>query len=723
MGIQRTWHRGAGAAAAGWLLLTSGAIRAEAAEDENDKAPIIITGLRAADLTTVSPTGSRLNLTPLETPATLSVIDGETIRARGDMSIVEAEARAPGITNVGNLGNGNTALAARGFGGQGSVLQLIDGVRLFPAAGTITFPTDPWMVERIDVLSGPASVLYGQGAMGAAVNVIMRKPNSSRTEIEAEAGYGSQNTAHIAAGAGGPLGDRLSYRVDASYRRSDGYVDRGDSHSFALSGTLRWAPTSALALTLRHDYGDANPQKYTGTPLVNGKLDPRIRERNYNVADAVEWSKDNRTTFEIDWHPSDDLILNNQLYRLSSKRMWTNLESYCVIASNGDCPNGYNSTSGTPGIVYRTDNFGIIHDQVQWGDQATVTLRTPLREGISNDLVVGLDVNSIKLTYSHDFNGDVQEDFVDLLNPVPGKYLVTVGITPQYRTKTDEYAFFAEDRLKIAEQFSIVGGVRVEHDQVKRWSIATGADVPVLDKTLNNTTWRVGAVYQPTKAVSVYAQYSTGVDPLGTLTTLSTGQVAFSNATGNQIEVGAKATFLDGHGAATIAAYRIVKNGLLAQRTLSSPVEQVGQRSAKGIEASLSLDLAGGLGIDANGTILHAKFDDFISGGASYTGKTPPNIAEGLANLWLRWDATKQLQTRAGLRYVGPTFSDNANKFRIPGYVTIDGTISYAITPQLAIDLHGYNLFDKDYAQTTYNDEQWILGRPRSFDVSLRASF
>ncbi len=116
-------------------------------------------------------------------------------------------------------------------------------------------------------------MLYGQGALGAAVNVIMRKPNSSRTEIEAEAGYGSQNTAHVAAGIGGPLGDQFSYRVDASYRRSDGYVDRGDSHSFAVSGTLRWAPTDALAVTLRNDYGDANPQKYAGTPLVNGKLD------------------------------------------------------------------------------------------------------------------------------------------------------------------------------------------------------------------------------------------------------------------------------------------------------------------------------------------------------------------------------------------------------------------------------------------------------------------
>ncbi|WP_260928365.1 TonB-dependent receptor [Novosphingobium sp. 9] len=270
--------------------------------------------------------------------------------------------------------------------------------------------------------------------------------------------------------------------------------------------------------------------------------------------------------------------------------------------------------------------------------------------------------------------------------------------------------------------------MRYEHDQVKRWTIAytndgSRSDTFVLDKRLHNTTWRVGSVYQPISTVSLYAQYATGVDPLGTLTTYSTDQVAFSNATGDQVEVGAKASFLNGHGTATLAAYRIVKKHLLAQQTLTSPIEQVGQRSAKGIEASVSLDLPRGFGIDANGSVLDARFDDFVSGGVSYTGNTPPNVPERMANLWLRWNATRQLQARAGLRYVGRTYSDNANAFRIPGYATVDTTLSWALTPKLALDLRVYNLLDKAYAMTSYNDEQWILGRPRSVDVTLRAGF
>lgn len=688
---------------------------------------ILIVGQNSRDaLTEPNTTASRLGLTPLETPATITVIDGATIRARGDMSVVDAESRAPGISNAGNPGNGGTALAARGFNGQGSVLQLIDGVRLFPAAGTITFPTDPWMVERIDILSGPASVLYGQGALGGAVNVLMRKPDTQRTQVEGELGHGSQDSFHVAAGAGGPATERLSYRIDGSYRRSDGYVDRGRSRSYAVSGTLRWAPTDTLVFTARDDYGDQKPMRYFGTPLIDGRLVHGIRERNYNTRDGVIRYRDNRTSLQVDWAANDALTISNQAYRLTSRRSWLNLESYCWIAADGACPNGSGNV-GTPGRILRTDMTGIVHDQTQWGDQGSVTLKTGIAEGVGNALVVGFDVNLIKLTYSHNFGSAPQISEVDPLAFDPGRIIDTQGIAPRYRTRTNEYAVFAEDRLTLGRHVSIVAGLRYERDTIRRWSIdypgGVATETFALAKHLHNATWRVGSVYQPTSTVSLYAQYATGVDPLGTLTTYSTGQVQFSNAVGDQVEVGAKAVFLDGRGTATLAAYRIVKKRLLAQLTPSSPIEQVGQRSARGIEAAVSLDLPYGIGIDANGSVLDATFDDFLSGGTRFDGNTPPDVPETLANLWLRWNATRALQARVGLRHVGRRYADNANRFRVPGYTTLDATLSYAVTPHLAVDIHAYNLIDRDYAISTYNNQQWVLGRPRSVDVSLRAIF
>ena len=729
MGNYMLYHYGFGAVHLGlWggaaLVLGTGPAWAEKVEGQGADATVLVVGTRDKQaLDTPNATGSRLGLTPLETPASIASVDGDTIRARGDLSIVEATTRAPGLSSVANPGNGGTALSARGFSGQGSVLQLIDGVRLFPGAGTITFPTDPWMVELIDVLSGPASVLYGQGALGGAVNVVMRKP-TAQTHGQAEIGYGAQDSVRAAAGIGGPLGETLGYRVDASYRRSDGYVDRGHSDSVALSGTLKWTPSPVFAVTIRGDHGDQRPIGYFGTPLIDGRLDLRVRDRNYNVGDGRMRFRDDRASVQIDWTPSAAISLSNIAYYLTSDRFWRNLENYCWVGAGGTCTDG---STGTPGTIRRSSNYGIRHDQTQWGDQASVTLRTPLSPGVANALVVGVDANLVRFTHENDFGSAAQVDAVDPFRFDPGRFLDTQGIAPRYRTRTVALAVFAEDRVTLGRKWSVVGGFRYEEDQVRRWAIAypggTRTDSFVFEKTFHNATWRAGVVYQPVPTLSLYAQYATGVDPLGTLTTVSTGQVAFSNARGHQVEAGAKWLFLGGRGSATLAAYRIVKTGLLAQRTLSSPVEQVGQRSAQGIEAAVSVDLPRGFGIDANGTVLDARFDDFRSSGVDYTGRTPPNVPETLGNLWLRWDASAKVQARAGLRYVGPRFSDNGNVFRIPGYATVDGTLSYTLSPRLALDLRVYNLFDKAYAVTAYGDQQWLLGRPRALDMGIRAAF
>ncbi|MEJ7928113.1 TonB-dependent receptor [Sphingobium sp. AN641] len=680
---------------------------------------ILVLGTRAADADAPSQAASRLGLTILETPASVETLSGDIIRARGDLSIVDAVTRATGFSSVANPGNGGTGLAVRGFSGPGSIMQLYDGVRLYPGAGTVTFPTDPWTVDRIEVLRGPASVLYGQGAIGGAVNVVSKKPNTDRTEFQAEAGYGSQNSWRIGAGVGGPVNELIAYRFDISRTGSDGWVDRGDSKGLAISGSVEIRPSDTLTVTLSDDYSDQEPMRYFGTPLIDGRLDDRNKRRNYNVTDALMRFKDNRTTIRTEWRPSDSIHIRSTAYRLTTHRKWRNLESYFW--------------NGVSKEIDRSDFFGIDHDQTQVGNQSDLTIRSAWG-GVTNELLVGFDVNHIKFRHSNDFDSDAPPaGFADPVDPFafdPGRYYNSFGVRPQYRTRTLQYSFFAEDRLALSEQLSVSAGINFDRARVKRYVTSYGASsVPTealrLDKRLKNVTWRVGAVYQPTPALSIYSQYATAVDPLGSLITFSVAQAAFKNTTGDQIEAGVKASFLDGRGLATFAAYRIVKKNLLATVPGSAPPrqDQVGQRSAKGLEASLTLDLPSGFGIDANGTILDAQFDEFETGGTSLKGKTPPNVPETTANLWLRYAIAPQLQTRLGLRYVGRTFSNNANRFRVPGYAVIDGGISWAVTNNIAANLRVYNLFDKDYATTTYNDEQWLLGRPRSIDMSISARF
>jgi len=128
------------------------------------------------ELNTPTTAGSRLNLTALQTPGSVESQTGAQIRARGDASVQDAISRATGITRTGTPGDGGTSLQARGFTGQSSVMQLYDGNRMYTGMGTSTFPVDTWAVERVDVLRGPASVLYGEGATGAVVNTVPKKP-------------------------------------------------------------------------------------------------------------------------------------------------------------------------------------------------------------------------------------------------------------------------------------------------------------------------------------------------------------------------------------------------------------------------------------------------------------------------------------------------------------------------------------------------------------------
>lgn len=707
-------------------------LAAQEQEGQRDADSIVVTGEREQVLASESPTGSRLGLSILETPATVNVVDGDDIRARGDQAIVDAASRAPGVTNAGNPGNAGLTFAVRGFDGQGSVLQLYDGVRLFPNNGSISFPSDPWNVERIEILSGPSSVLFGQGALGGVVNVIPRSPNHEQYEFAAEAGYGSQDSWHAAAGAGGPLGEMFAFRADVSYRQSDGFVDRGDSDNLAISGALEFAPSESFSLTLRNDFGNANPTQYFGTPLVDGELDTSIRRENYNVGDATMRFRDNRTALSLDWQVSDKVRLANTAYYITSNRKWRNLETYCWIGADGNCPNGVGS--GTPGNIYRADNYGIIHDVEQYGSQGYISLSAPLGSSAENDLLVGFDINHFKLNYSHQFASEYQEDEVPVTDFDPGLFLDTVGLIPRYHTNTTTWAIYAEDRLAITQQLSLVAGIRHEENKVGRWNWVYDAsgtsivgDAPALNggadayKTLSSTTWRVGTVYQPSENLSLYAQYATAVDPLGTLTTFATSadQFQLTYADGHQYEAGVKGLFMDGRGSFTLAAYRLVKQNLFSQTVPGGAIDQVGQRSSQGIEGSIDLQLPAGFGVSANATALDANFDDF----AGFEGRTPPGVPESAANLELRWSDGKRIAARANLRHVGRRFTDNANAFRVPSFTVVDIGTSYALSEHFEVDLRLANLFDKDYAYTTYGNEQWILGRPRSIDVTLRASF
>ena len=699
-------------------MLSATAAHADTIAEDQSAEDIIVTGraLQGIQLDKLS-SGSRLGITILQTPSTVNVLDGDTIRDRVITSLYKAETQAPGVTSQSTPGNGLGGLAYRGFVGVGSVQVVYDGLQLQVGAGTMSFPFDPWNVERVEVLGGPATALYGYGGLGGTVNVIPRSPATDRTRGEFQVSGGSFNSFRQAAGLTGPIGDKLAYRIDVSHQTSDGYVDRGDSNSLAISARLQYQPTPELKLTIANDYGRIEPMNYWGTPLINGVFVKSIRKRNFEVEDDRILFRDNIGQFKQEWTPSSDFSVTNTAYALTTRRHWRQLTNYTYVPATG--------------LINRTSYREVFHWQDQFGDQLNATGKFKLF-GLENTTSVGAQYEYIRFSTANNtpFTGSSS---VDPYNPVPGFFNYGVGTNNQYRTRTDHFAVFGENRLVLLPQLSVVGGVRYDVFKLRNDNLTIGT--PVYDrganfeKTFKPFSWRVGTVFNPLDTLSFYVNYATGVDALGNLISTSYANRNFGLANGYQVEVGAKQTFLGGRGQWTVALYKIVKKDLLAPDPLNPTVSiQIGQQSSIGIEGSLSLQVTKAFGLQANGTILRARYDRFdeLVGGVrtSRDGNRPSFAANSSANLFATWTFAEQLQLRGGLQYVGQRYANTANTFILPRYATVDAGLRVQVTPRIYADIKADNLLNKDYALTGVSGfSQYVLGPPRQLMVTTGYKF
>jgi len=684
------------------LTLPTGTISAPAMDDEN------------VSLTTPTTAGSRLNLTAMETPASVESLSGEQVRARGDRSVQDAVSRSTGISRTGTPGDGGTSLQARGFTGQSSVMQLYDGNRMYTGMGTVTFPVDTWAVQRVDLLRGPASVLYGEGATGAVVNVIPKKPFEGDIENHLRVGYGSYDSQQQAFDSGGSLSDTLSYRLNLNRLRSNGWIDRGDSSSDFISAALRWQATDDLVFTLAHDYGDQRPQNYFGTPLINGRLQNSLRNKNYNVRDDQQHYNDQWTRLTTDWQINDAVSASNELYYLKAQRRWQNAENY-----NFDTATQQLSRSGY---------FGIGHQQEQVGDRQTFTFKHSLF-GLDSQTVTGVDYNRIRfqLDSNSPFNDVLPNgQALDLYHPQPGYFESANPYRDQFDSTTKQMSVFAENRTQLSERWSLVTGVRRDYVHVDRNNLI---DDSQSDKTLTGNNWKAGLVFALTPQTAFYGQVATSTDGIGGLISLSPSQQQYDLSTARQTEIGLKQLFWDQRGEFTLAAYRIVKKKLLTDDPGNPTLkQQVGQQSSNGLEASLDLQLPHAWQLQANAAIVKAKYDDFsevVDGQTlSYNGNRPVDVPRRTANLWLNKNLSDDLKAGAGVRYVDARYADMANRNELPSYTVVDATLSWQALRNTTLGLQVNNLFDRRYAQSQYNEgQQWILGEPRSFFVTADYTF
>lgn len=699
------FSRMAGATVVATLLGTTAAVAEDSELDE-----VVVTGRRVSlELQAPSSTASRLGLTILETPASVNVLPGELIRERGDMFVQDAVSRVVGVVDQSSSGNGGTSVSARGFTGVNSVMRLYDGLQMFVAAGTMTFPYDTWTVDRIEVLGGPSSVLYGTGAIGGVVNVIPKRPNSDRFEHAYRVTAGSADTYRAAVDSTGPLSESIAYRVSASGQQSDGWADRADSSGWAVSASVQFDLTDTLRLTLSEDYGDQKPATNTALPIINGRFDRSMREINYNVLDAENQYKDSWTQAKLEWAPTDNFSVRSTAYRLAADRRWF----------------GAGSVTYRPAtrLVERAGGSDLSHDLDQYGNATTAVLRSTVF-GHENTVSIGFDYN--KLSFEHVYWISQATRMLDPYQPDVGRFSYLPGAY-SYRNlfHAEQYSVFAEDSFELTSKLSIAAGVRMDRYEVDRYERLTRIGS---EATFDPFSWRVGLLYAFTPTFTTYASYSTATDPAGSVGNMTAAAQRMRLMSGEQIEVGAKQSFADGRGEWTAALYRIVKNDLQVPVPDEPGVtQQVGQQSSQGVELSGAFNFGHGVRVEANATMLDAQFEDFAEtvGNAyvSRNGNTPTNIPEEMANLWLTWNFLPGWEVRSGVRYVGEQYADNANSRTVDSYTVVDGGLRWAMKPKTTLDLRVYNATDLYYAPRGSSATSQRPAPPRSVELSWTMGF
>lgn len=677
----------------------SGGAAQTAGSNNRDIEELLVFGTQSAREST---TGSRLDLTLLETPATVDIINGDAIRARIDTSVLEAVTRSAGFTNESNPGNGNSSIAARGFDGQGSVTKLYDGTNYFTAAGTITFPFDTWGVERIEVLKGPSSVLYGEGGIGGAINIIPRRPQRERSgDVRVIAGQDS--TAFVGLDYTAGLGDSGAFRFDYSNGRSDNWVRDGKSEAEMLSLALSFEPTDNLDLALRYDKGDQKPMRYFGIPVVNGDFFEPFLASNFNVADSEIHHQDDSFRVKADWQASDSVGLQTELYRLSTERFWKNSEYYF-----------YDDSSLT---LERWDPLVLGHNMDHTGARANLVFSPS--SGIRGS--VGVEVNDISFDRPSNFGPgnpdpvDFDNDFqvVDPFNFQPG---VLADITdalyvPDNQSDVTQRAVFGEAQFNPTDKLAIVAGMR--WDDYDTFFERVGR-API-DQQVDALTGRVGLVLDIDPDTAFYAQYGTGAThPSASVVTASALNAQADMIESEQIELGIKHQVTDTGLSFNLALFDIVKNNLIEDDPTSGDPDDlllIPEQTSTGIEVGFTLAVFDSLQVYGNLAALDAETD---------TGETPLFVPEETMNAGIAWNVNNAVRLLADVRYVGERFDPN---MPIPAYTVVDASLRFAAGDNVGLTLKAENLLDEQYATSNYYSDTWILGKPRTMSLAFDYRF
>lgn len=685
---------------------------------------ITVTASKLRALDSETPTASRLGLTARETPGTVDAIDSDEMLGRGYETLEFATAAMPGVTTGGSPGD-LADFSMRGFSGQ-QISTMHNGLYIGPS-NMVNRPMNTFNLERVEILKGPSSVLYGQGAIGGVVNIVNKRPSFADAPLEIAASVGRFGTTAIGLGGGTHWGETVAFRLDASRTASDGFVKDAASDSLSLSTGVLWRVSDTLEMGFAFEYLEDHPSNYFGTPLVPRSfaaqplnvlesdsglaLDERMRYVNYNVGDSRIESKQYWPKVTLVWSASEALTIENTAYYFNADREWLNSEVYFF-------------NSGT-GLIDR-DRFFVFHDQELFGDQLSLTHRGSLF-GRPNTFVAGIDYSNLDFLRSRGFPDG---DSVDPFNPSPG--LFGEVVERRSPTKWDSTALFFEDALDVNDALKLVLGVRFDRLELDRKNFGpTGAFQPATSftRTYEGSNWRIGLVYDLTPNITPYVSFNTGQDPVGANVFLVNANQDFDLSDARQIEAGVKVQTTDRRGDLTVAVYDIKRSDILTQINNLGDLSNIGEQKSRGLELSGNYRPVDPWTISVNLAYTDASYGSFVDPdfGVDATGNTPANVPEWVANFWTNYTdiGGSPLELGGAVRFVGDREGDSGNTLHLDSYVLVDLHAGYRLANNMMLTARVSNVFDEAYVQwaDVFYPTEVLLGAPRGYEIGFVGRF
>ncbi|MFD2237268.1 TonB-dependent siderophore receptor [Aureimonas populi] len=614
-------------------------------------------------------TGSKTTAPLIEVPQSISVITRDQIEDRAVKTVDQALNYSAGVF-AQPFGTDNRFIAPiiRGFAASNNIF--LDSFRFGRDFGALAF--EQYGLERVEVVRGPASVLYGNAAPGGIVNLVTKRPTF--TEFgEVGLSYGTNDRLEGTFDMGGVANEMISYRLTGLARGSKAQQDTLDDDRLYLAPSVTIAPDEDTSLTIlsRLQYDKAGspfglPQAGTldDNPFGIVPIDRYLGEPGFDDSDSLFGS----LGYEFRHRFADD---------------WEFRQNAQAVALDFDYQNLYFSSLGAD---MRTVNRGAsiqTEDYKQYGidNQIEGNFTTGVLE---HDLLMGLDYRYISNRRTALFDFSVEQ--TDLFDPVYGQ-AITVDPGSSFsniNATSSQAGLYAQDQIRYGNAILSLG---LRHDWAEIDYRADSGE----DQSDDAFTGRAGLSYLFDNGIAPYVSYSTSFDPqIGTTTAGET----FRPSEGEQFEVGVKFQPQGYDSFITLSAFDLTRTNVsgntaqLVDGELRSVTTQTGQVNSRGLEIEAVASLAQGLNLIGSYSYTDAEIEqgvDTVVAGvvtATTTGNTAAQAPEHLASLWLDYafqpgTTLEGLSLGGGARYIGSRFGNDANTIDLPSVTLFDAAIRY----------------------------------------------